>query len=69
METRRFVRTIEVNIYCDKCSEDKITSFLQFTGICKPLYPPLYVYECSLCQKKLNFKRHYPYIEYEEIEG
>lgn len=62
-EKQRELRPVRVNYTCDECKDIE----LKFTGMIKPISPPLYVHKCTKCKKIFNLNKQYPSVEYKEI--
>ena len=61
METRKELKTIEVDYKCPKCGKGK----LRPTGKKLLSHPPKYPHKCTECDHKETFINTYPYIDYE----
>jgi len=66
METRKEVKTIEVDFSCPKCNK----GFLRPTNVVLSIYPPSFPHVCNNneCGYNENFGVHYPYIEYISVD-
>lgn len=68
-ETRTEVKPIKINICCDECSKKPNPGcVLKNTGDVYLTYPSRYIYKCPICEKIFKLDKHYPRIEYEEVE-
>lgn len=68
METRKEVRTIQVDYRCPKCNR----GFLRPTGNVLTVYPPRYPHKCNNpeCDYGETFSdKAYPYIDYEAVDN
>lgn len=62
METKKEVKTVQVDYECPKCETGK----LRPTGICLTTYPPMYPHKCTDCDYGETFTdKMYPYIAHE----
>lgn len=62
MEIKREVKSIEIDMKCDKCGD----AFMRYDGTGVLMSnPPQYPHVCSLCGNKENYRKKYPYIVYE----
>lgn len=68
-ETRVEVKSIKIDIHCDECSKKPNPEcVLVNTGDFYITHPTRYIYKCPLCEKIFEFEKHYPRVEYQEIE-
>ena len=62
-EVKNLVVTKQVRYFCDRCGNE-----ISNPGAVLTSYPPIYVYICKCCNREVQLKKSYPYIEYEEIK-
>jgi predicted RNA-binding Zn-ribbon protein involved in translation (DUF1610 family) len=60
-EARVPVQAYWVVLYCDECG-----ARMQATGLVKTSYPPWYPHKCPDCGFEKDYRKQYPYIDYEE---
>lgn len=62
-EVRNQVVPMRVQLRCE-CGQ-----FMSPTGITLMSYPPQYEHECPGCKIKMNMRRSYPYVEFNDARG
>lgn len=50
----------QTKMRCAKCKE----AYMEHTGLCKAVYPPLYELKCHKCGDIITSKKIYPYTEF-----
>lgn len=62
MEIRNDVKVIQVDYTCPHCGGK-----MRPTGEVLTSNPPIYPHKCEDCKYEKQFKKTYPYLDYEEI--
>ncbi len=63
METKREVKTIQVDYVCPECDYGKLRPI----GTVLTTYPVQFPHKCTECDYTNTFSIEYPYLEYETI--
>jgi hypothetical protein len=66
------VATFRQDAYCEQCLEEGVEVVLEYTGIVKPMHPPIYMHQCTECKDAYSLSLRYPRIThktFDEIYG
>jgi hypothetical protein len=65
METRKDVKTVQVDFKCPKCN----VGFLRPTGVVYSTYPAKFPHKCNHCDYNETFTdKQYPYMDFVDVD-